>query len=207
MVCNKKRKAVFIKRKWNHVVFSKEPILSFHPVAHIINITERLLNLLLFLVFHVNAGKTEFMFNLQRGDISSLNGRSLKLVDRLTFLESSVSSTKNNTNTRLAKVWTAIDWLSVIWKSGLHDKIKRIFFQAAVVSIRLYGCTTWTMTKRLEKKLDGNCIRMLRATLKNPGDHIPQKSSCTETYHPSRKPSKLDKQDIRDTDGDLRTSS
>ena len=39
------------------------------------------------------------------------------------------------------------------------------FFQAAVVSILLYGCTTWTLTKRLEKKLDGNYTRMLRAIL------------------------------------------
>ena len=38
-------------------------------------------------------------------------------------------------------------------------------FQAAVVSILLYGCTTWTLTKRLEKKLDGNYTRMLRAIL------------------------------------------
>ena len=29
----------------------------------------------------------------------------------------------------------------------------------------LYGCTTWTLTKRLEKKLDGNYTRMLRAKL------------------------------------------
>ena len=43
--------------------------------------------------------------------------------------------------------------------------MKRSFFQAAVVSILLYGCTTWTLTKRLEKKLDGNYIRMLRAIL------------------------------------------
>ena len=35
----------------------------------------------------------------------------------------------------------------------------------AVVSILLYGCTTWTLTKRLEKKLDGNYTRMLRAIL------------------------------------------
>ena len=34
--------------------------------------------------------------------------------------------------------------------------MKRSFFQAAVVSILLYVCTTWTLTKRLEKKLDGN---------------------------------------------------
>ena len=37
-------------------------------------------------------------------------------------------------------------------------------FQAAVKSILLYGCTTWTLTKRLEK-LDGNYTRMLRAIL------------------------------------------
>ena len=28
-----------------------------------------------------------------------------------------------------------------------------------------HGCTTWTLTKRLEKKLDGNYTRMLRAIL------------------------------------------
>ena len=43
--------------------------------------------------------------------------------------------------------------------------MKRSFFQAVVVSILLYGCTTWTRTKRLEKKLDGNYTRMLRAIL------------------------------------------
>ena len=66
-------------------------------------------------------------------------------------------------DTRLTKAWTAIDSLSIIWKSDLTDKMKRSFFQAAVVSILLYGCTTWTLTKRLEKKLDGNYTRMLRA--------------------------------------------
>ena len=43
--------------------------------------------------------------------------------------------------------------------------MKRSFFQAAVVSILLYGCTTWSLTKRLEKKLVGNCTRMLRSIL------------------------------------------
>ena len=47
----------------------------------------------------------------------------------------------------------------------LTDKMKRSFFRAAVVSILLYGCTTWTLTKRLEKKLDSNYTRMLRAIL------------------------------------------
>ena len=55
--------------------------------------------------------------------------------------------------------------ISIIWKSDLTDKMKRSFFQAAVVSILLYGCTTWTLTKRLEKKLDDNYKIMLRAIL------------------------------------------
>ena len=41
--------------------------------------------------------------------------------------------------------------------------MKHSFFQAALVSIMLYGCTTWTLTKRLEKKLDENYTRILRA--------------------------------------------
>ena len=43
--------------------------------------------------------------------------------------------------------------------------MKCSFFQAAVVLILLYGCTTWTLTKHIEKKLDGNYTRMLRAVL------------------------------------------
>ena len=82
-----------------------------------------------------------------------------------TYLGSSVSSTEKDIDTRLTKAWTAIDRLSIIWKSDLTDKMKRSFFQAAVVSILLYGCTTWTLTKRLERKLDGNYTRMLRAVL------------------------------------------
>ena len=128
---------------------------------------------------HGNAQKTEYMCYNQTGDISTLDGTSLKLVDKFTYLGSSISSTEKDTDTR----WTAIDSLSIIWKSGLTDKIKRSFFQAAVVSILLYGCTPWTLTKRLEKKLDSNYTRMLRAILNKswrqhptrqpPNGHLP----------------------------------
>ena len=101
----------------------------------------------------------------QTGDISTLDGTPLKLVDKFTYLGSSVESTEKDIDTRLSKAWTAINRLSIIWKSDLTDKMKRSFFQAAVTSILLYGCTTWTLTKRLEKKLDGNYARMLRAIL------------------------------------------
>ena len=101
----------------------------------------------------------------QTGDISTQEGTSLKLVDKFTYLRSSISSTEKDIETRLTKAWTAIDRLSIIWKSDLTDKMKRSFFQAGVVSILLYRCTTWMLTKRLEKKLDGNYTRMLQTIL------------------------------------------
>ena len=101
----------------------------------------------------------------ETGDISTLEGTPLKLVDKFTYLGSSVASTEKDIETRLTKAWTAINRLSIIWKSDLTDKMKRSFFRAAVISILLYRCTTWTLTKRLEKKLDCNYTRMLRAIL------------------------------------------
>ena len=109
------------------------------------------------------------------GDISTLEGTPLKLVDKFTYLESSVESTEKDIETRLTKAWIAINRLSIIWKSDLTDKMKRSFFQAAVTSILLYGCTTWTLTKRLEKNLDGNYTRMLRAFLNKSWRQHPHK--------------------------------
>ena len=124
---------------------------------------------------HVNAHKTEYMCYNQTGNISTQDGTSLKLVEKFTYLGSSISSTKKDIDTWLTKAWTVIDRLSIIWKSDLTDKMKRSFFQAAVVSILLYGCTTWTLTKRLEKKLDGYYTRMLQAILNKSWRQHPTK--------------------------------
>ena len=56
-----------------------------------------------------------------------------------------------------------------------RKKMKRSFFQAAIVSILLYGCTTWMLTKRMEKKLDSNYTRMLRAILNRSWRQHPTK--------------------------------
>ena len=112
-----------------------------------------------------NAHKSDYMCYNQTGDISTLDRTSLKLVDKFTYLGSSVSSTEKDIDTRLTKAWTAINRLSSIWKSDLTDKMKCSFFQAAVLSILLNGCITWTLTKWLKKKLDGNYTRMLLAIL------------------------------------------
>ena len=157
---------------------------------------------------HVNAHKTEYMCYNQTSNIATLDGASLKQVDKFTYLGSSVSSTEKDINTRLMKAWTAIDRLSIIWKSDLTDKMKRSFFQAAVVSILLYGCTTWMLTKRLEKKLDGNYTRMLRAVLNRSWRQHPTRHQLYgHLPPPSRKLYKLDEPDTQDTAGEARTSS
>ena len=140
---------------------------------------------------HVNAHKTGYMCFNQTGDISTLNGSLLELVDKFTFLGSSVSSTETEINTRLAKAWVAIDRLSVIWKSDLTDKMKRSFFRAAVVSILLYGCTTWTLTKWMDKKLDGNYARMLRAILNKSWKQHPTKQQLYGHVPPITKTIKI----------------
>ena len=53
--------------------------------------------------------------------------------------------------------------------------MKRSFFQVTILSILLYGCTIWTLTKQLDKKLDGNYTRMLRAILNKSWRQHPTK--------------------------------
>ena len=136
-----------------------------------------------------------------------LKGGSLKLVDKFTYLRSSISSMESNINTWLAKVWTAVDRLSIICRSDLSEKIGCNFFQVVVASILLYGCTTWTLTKHREKKLDGNYTRILQAVLNKSWMQYPQRSSYTAISLPSLKPSKFNKQDMQDTAGEVRTNS
>ena len=71
---------------------------------------------------------------------------------------------------------TALHKKAAVWKpaphlakhSRRHNKqiINDKFFQAVVISVLLYGCTTWILVRRLENKLDDSCTRMLRAVLK-----------------------------------------
>ena len=182
---------VIIKVYWQQAILANTP-----------NQTETLLHSLeqatTGIGLHVNVHKTEYMSFNQTGDISTLDGSSLKLVDKFTYLGSSVSSTEKDIDMWLTKAWTAIDKLSIIWKSDLTDKMKRSFFQTAVVSILLYGCTTWTLTKRLEKKPDGNYTSMLRAILNESWRQHPTKYQLYGHLPPSWKLSKWDEPDMED---------
>ena len=78
--------------------------------------------------------------------VRSVNGTQLKSVDNYTYLGSEISSMDKKIKIRIAKSWT----------------LKRNFFRAVVESVFLYGSEAWTLTKKLERKLDGTYTRMLR---------------------------------------------
>ena len=50
-----------------------------------------------------------------------------------------------------------------------------IYIYIYIIYIYIYGCTTWTLTKQLEKKLDSNYTRMLRAILNKSWRQHPTK--------------------------------
>ena len=106
----------------------------------------------------------------------------------ITYSVQSVMSTRfDSYKTRQVKAWPAIYWLVVKWKSDISDKIKHSFFQAAVISILIYECTTWTLIKRMEKKHDPNYTRTKRVVLyKSLRQHPPQKTAAARlptTHH------------------------
>ena len=111
----------------------------------------------------------------KEGVISRLNDKPLKLVDQFIYLGSNISSTDSDVHICIDKAWTAIHRLTTTWKSDLSDKIKQEFFPVVAMSLLLYGCTTWTCTKHLEKKLDGNYTKILCAVLNKSRKQHPTK--------------------------------
>ena len=110
------------------------------------------------------------MYYNQTGDISTL-------VDKFTYLGSNISSTEKDIDTRLTKAWTAINRLSIIWKSDLTDKMKRSFFHAAI--------TLWMHDMDANKTTGEEARRQLH---KNAASNIEQVLEATPHKTPTIRP-------------------
>ena len=120
---------------------------------------------------------------IKRGDISTLNGRFLKQWGKFTYLGSSVSSTKTEINTQLTKVWTAIDRLSVIWKSDLSDKIKRSFFfpSSGCFNTEIMGTPHGRWLSVLERKLDSKLRKNTASCIELVLEAVSHKAAAVRT--------------------------
>ena len=103
----------------------------------------------------------------------------MKEVTDFKYLGSWVESTERDIKARRAAAWRALHKMRSIWKSNLDRATKIPFFLATVESVLLYGSECWTLTKALEKSLDGCYTRMLKEVLNIKGNvHLPN----TELY-------------------------
>ena len=57
--------------------------------------------------------------------------------------------------------WSACNDMHKIWSSQLSNNLKVKIFRATIEPILLYGSETWTLSRKLEKRLDGTYTRLL----------------------------------------------
>ena len=88
-------------------------------------------------------------------EMKTSDGSTLEVVKEFRFLGSLVSSTFADIKRRIALAWTALNKLLKIWRSNLSRSFKLRLFGSTVESVLLYGCETWTLTKKLEKRING----------------------------------------------------
>ena len=125
---------------------------------------------------HVNARKTEAMPHNQEIPvvIKTRSGNIIKEVDNFKYIGAWTQSSEKDFKVRKALAWSACHDLKKIWSSTLSWKIKVQFLCTTVDYVLTYGSETWTLTKALQKQLDGCYTRMLR---------MPLSISCKKKTH------------------------
>ena len=112
---------------------------------------------------HLNSDKTEFMsFNqVQDTVLKTVNNENIKKVDNFKYLRAWIDDTANDAKVRKALAWKSCNKLNKIWKSSLRKSLKLRTFLTLVESMLLYRGETWTLTRSLEKSIDGTYTRLL----------------------------------------------
>ena len=119
----------------------------------------------------INKKKTESLrINAVNNSAFQVDHEDIKDVTSFTYLGATVTTTGGSSEDiikRIGKARHAYHSLRKIWNSSvLRRKLKMRIFQANVVSVLLYGCTTWKMTDADEQKLNVFMHTCLRRILK-----------------------------------------
>jgi len=117
----------------------------------------------------INEKETEYMIiNPQLSEANQqllINGKPIERVSNFKYLGSNMTSSAFDIRCRKGQAWSAFWSLDKIWRANhVHLSLKINIFKTAVLSVLLYGCETWVLTKHLEQELDGfgtNCLRFI----------------------------------------------
>ena len=125
----------------------------------------------------LNETKTEYINRTSDilSHIKTLAGTVLKEKDDYVYLGSHISSSEKDFIARKGMAWSACNNLHKIWISKLDTKIKIQLFKCLIEPILLYGCETWTLSKKAEKRLDGTYTRLLMRVKNLSWKHHPTK--------------------------------
>jgi hypothetical protein len=120
----------------------------------------------------------------------TLNDESIARVENFKYLGANMISSAYDLTSRKGLARSAFWSLKDIWRAEhiqLHLKIG--IYKTAVLSILLYGCETWTMTKQMDIEINGfhtNCLRIIlgiKRIDKVANDKIFSKSSSQPLTH------------------------
>ena len=114
---------------------------------------------------YLNETKTECMNRCNTNNsqpVRTLGGTPLKQVEDYKYLGAYISSSEKDFATRNGMAWSACNDMHKIWSSQLSNNLKVKIFRATIEPILLYGSETWTLSRKLEKRLDGTYTRLLR---------------------------------------------
>jgi hypothetical protein len=114
----------------------------------------------------VNIKKTQLLTNQNTNKRSiQLDGQDIQSVDNFKYLGSMMLSSITDIKLRKQLAWKAFWKMKNIWKSAtIPIKLKVNIFKASCVSILLYGCESWIITKTLENILNSfatTCYRIM----------------------------------------------
>ena len=121
----------------------------------------------------INAKKTKFMsynisdeFQLSLADGTSITRAVTEAgAQDFKYLGAWIDNTWQEVKVRKGQAWAALNKMDNIWKSNIQRESKIGIFQATAQYVLLYGSESWTLTKKLNKSLDGCYTRMLRKVL------------------------------------------
>ena len=125
-----------------------------------------------------NAAKVGLRLNIKKTEQMQLNqpkdanitklfvdGQEIAVVDDFKYLGSHIGSTEKDVSTRIALAWVAFARLKPLLRASRPTiEFKMRLFNAACISILLYGCESWVLTEPLKKKLDTfarTCYRII----------------------------------------------
>jgi len=98
-------------------------------------------------------------------EITAIDGTQLEVLQDFKYLGSMMSSTEADIKARKGMAWKACNKMDQIWKSNLNRTLKIRLLTSTVEAVLLYGCETWSLSKKQEQELDGCYTRMLMKAL------------------------------------------